>query len=382
MSKGGGKGHTPYEAPDSLKSTQQLNLIDAITEGPVQGPVNGLQSIFVNNTPLVNADGSYNVHGVTVVYRVGENEQTPLEGFEDSGAETLLGVEVKNDNPVTRTIVSKEIDRLRITFGTPFLQASNNDGDREETSLNLLIQLQRSGNWVTEKDIHIHGKTTSQFLASVVLDNLPPRPFNVRMVRVTPDSTSDQLQNKSVWSSFTEIIDLKQTYPNTAVVGLQVDAEQFGSQQVTVNYHIHGRIVLVPSNYDPATRAYTGLWDGTFKPSWTNNPAWCVLDMLTHPRYGLGNSIGVAEVDKWALYAIAQYCDRMIPDGFGGTEPRMTFNAYLSTQRKAYDVLADFCSAMRCMPVWNGQRMTFVQDRPSDKVWTYTNSNAVTDAQG
>lgn len=202
------------------------------------------------------------------------------------------------------------------------------------------------------------------------------------MVRVTPDSTSDQLQNKSVWSSFTEIIDLKQTYPNTAVVGLQVDAEQFGSQQVTVNYHIHGRIVLVPSNYDPAIRTYTGLWDGTFKPSWTNNPAWCLLDMLTHPRYGLGNSIGVAEVDKWALYAIAQYCDQMIPDGFGGTEPRMTFNAYLSTQRKAYDVLADFCSAMRCMPVWNGQRMTFVQDRPSDKVWTYTNSNAVTDAQG
>ncbi|EBP8538930.1 DUF1983 domain-containing protein [Salmonella enterica] len=382
MSKGGGKGHTPYEAPDSLKSTQQLNLIDAITEGPVQGPVNGLKSIFVNNTPLVNADGSYNVHGVTVVYRVGENEQTPLEGFEDSGAETLLGVEVKNDNPVTRTIVSKEIDRLHITFGTPFLQASNNDGDRGETSLNLLIQLQRGGNWVTEKDIHIHGKTTSQFLASVVLDNLPPRPFNVRMVRVTPDSTSDQLQNKSIWSSLTEIIDLKQTYPNTAVVGLQVDAEQFGSQQVTVNYHIHGRIVLVPSNYDPATRTYTGLWDGTFKPSWTNNPAWCLLDMLTHPRYGLGNSIGVAEVDKWALYAIAQYCDQMIPDGFGGTEPRMTFNAYLSTQRKAYDVLADFCSAMRCMPVWNGQRMTFVQDRPSDKVWTYTNSNAVTDAQG
>ncbi len=148
MSKGGGKGHTPYEAPDSLKSTQQLNLIDAITEGPVQGPVNGLQSIFVNNTPLVNADGSYNVHGVTVVYRVGENEQTPLEGFEESGAETLLGVEVKNDNPVTRTIVSKEIDRLRITFGTPFLQASNNDGDREETTLNvqIQIQIQRGGN--------------------------------------------------------------------------------------------------------------------------------------------------------------------------------------------------------------------------------------------
>lgn len=207
--------------------------------------------------------------------------------------------------------------------------------------------------------------------------NLPPRPFNVRMVRVTPDSTTDQLQNKSLWSSYTEIIDLKQAYPNTAVVGLQVDAEQFGSQQVTVNYHIYGRIVQVPSNYDPDTRTYTGLWDGTFKPAYTNSPAWCVMDMLTHPLYGMGQAIGVADVDKWALYAIAQYCDQRVPDGFGGTEPRMTLNAYLATQRKAYDVLADFCSVMRCMPVWNGNTMTFIQDRPSDTVWTYTNSNVV-----
>ncbi|EMD4839466.1 host specificity protein J [Salmonella enterica] len=375
MGKGGGKGHTPYEAPDSLKSTQLLSLIDAIGEGPIKGPVNGMQSILINNTPLVDADGNYNVHGVTVVYRVGENEQTPLEGFEESGAETLLGVEVKHDNPITRTITSKEIDRLRITFGTPYLQESNDKGDRNETSLNLQIQFQRNGSWITEKDITIHGKTTTQFLASVLLGNLPPRPFNVRMVRVTPDSTTDQLQNKSLWSSYTEIIDLKQSYPNTAVVGLQVDAEQFGSQQVTVNYHIYGRIMQVPSNYDPDTRTYTGLWDGTFKPAYTNNPAWCVMDMLTHPLYGMGQAIGVADVDKWALYVVAQYCDQRVPDGFGGAEPRMTLNAYLATQRKAYDVLADFCSVMRCMPVWNGSTMTFVQDRPADKVWTYTNSN-------
>lgn len=377
MGKGGGKGHTPYEAPDSLKSTQLLSLIDAIGEGPVKGPVNGMQSILINNTPLVDADGNYNVHGVTVVYRVGENEQTPLEGFEESGAETMLGVEVKHDNPITRTITSKEIDRLRITFGTPYLEEGNDKGDRNETTLNLQIQFQRNGSWVTEKDIYIHGKTTTQFLASVVLGNLPPRPFNVRMVRVTPDSTTEQLQNKSLWSSYTEIIDLKQSYPNTAVVGLQVDAEQFGSQQVTVNYHIYGRIVQVPSNYDPDTRTYTGLWDGTFKPAYTNNPAWCAMDMLTHPLYGLGEAISVADVDKWALYAIAQYCDQLVPDGFGGQEPRMTLNAYLATRRKAYDVLADFCSVMRCMPVWNGSTMTFIQDRPSDTVWTYTNSNVV-----
>ncbi|HCD7651248.1 TPA: host specificity protein J, partial [Escherichia coli] len=209
-----------------------------------------------------------------------------------------------------------------------------------------------------------------------------PRPFNIRMVRETADSTTDQLQNKTLWSSYTEIIDVKQCYPNTAIVGLQVDAEQFGGQQMTVNYHIRGRIIQVPSNYDPEKRTYSGIWDGSLKPAYSNNPAWCLWDMLTHPRYGMGKRLGAADVDKWALYAIGQYCDQMVPDGFGGTEPRMTFNAYLAQQRKAWDVLSDFCSAMRCMPVWNGQMLTFVQDRLSDVVWPYTNSDVVVDDNG
>ncbi|EPE3756430.1 phage tail tip protein J-related protein, partial [Escherichia coli] len=187
---------------------------------------------------------------------------------------------------------------------------------------------------------------------------------------------------KTLWSSYTEIIDVKQCYPNTAIVGLQVDAEQFGGQQMTVNYHIRGRIIQVPSNYDPEKRTYSGIWDGSLKPAYSNNPAWCLWDMLTHPRYGMGKRLGAADVDKWALYAIGQYCDQRVPDGFGGTEPRMTFNAYLSQQRKAWDVLSDFCSAMRCMPVWNGQTLTFVQDRPSDVVWPYTNSDVVVDDNG
>ncbi|HHX4331511.1 TPA: phage tail tip protein, partial [Escherichia coli] len=231
--------------------------------------------------------------------------------------------------------------------------------------------------WVTEKDITIKGKTTSQYLASVVVGSLPPRPFNIRMRRMTPDSTTDQLQNKTLWSSYTEIIDVKQCYPNTALVGVQVDSEQFGSQQVSRNYHLRGRILQVPSNYNPQTRQYSGIWDGTFKPAYSNNMAWCLWDMLTHPRYGMGKRLGAADVDKWALYVIGQYCDQSVPDGFGGTEPRITCNAYMTTQRKAWDVLSDFCSAMRCMPVWNGQTLTFVQDRPSDKVWTYNRSNVV-----
>ncbi|EHH5044410.1 host specificity protein J, partial [Escherichia coli] len=382
MGKGGGKAHTPVEAKDNLKSTQMMSVIDAIGEGPIEGPVKGLQSILVNKTPLTDTDGNPVIHGVTAVWRAGEQEQTPPEGFESSGAETALGVEVTKAKPVTRTITSANIDRLRVTFGVQSLLETTSKGDRNPSSVRLLIQLQRNGNWVTEKDVTINGKTTSQFLASVILDNLPPRPFNIRMVRETADSTTDQLQNRTLWSSYTEIIDVKQCYPNTAIVGMQVDAEQFGGQQMTVNYHIRGRIIQVPSNYDPEKRTYSGIWDGSLKPAYSNNPAWCLWDMLTHPRYGMGKRLGAADVDKWALYAIGQYCDQMVPDGFGGTEPRMTFNAYLAQQRKAWDVLSDFCSAMRCMPVWNGQTLTFVQDRPSDVVWPYTNSDVVVDDNG
>ncbi|WP_419771932.1 phage tail tip protein [Escherichia coli] len=382
MGKGGGKAHTPVEAKDNLKSTQMMSVIDAIGEGPIEGPVKGLQSILVNKTPLTDTDGNPVIHGVTAVWRAGEQEQTPPEGFESSGSETALGVEVTKAKPVTRTITSANIDRLRVTFGVQSLVQTTSQGDRNPASVRLLIQLQRNGNWVTEKDVTINGKTTSQFLASVILDNLPPRPFNIRMVRETADSTTDQLQNRTLWSSYTEIIDVKQCYPNTAIVGLQVDAEQFGGQQMTVNYHIRGRIIQVPSNYDPEKRTYSGIWDGSLKPAYSNNPAWCLWDMLTHPRYGMGKRLGAADVDKWALYAIGQYCDQRVPDGFGGTEPRMTFNAYLSQQRKAWDVLSDFCSAMRCMPVWNGQTLTFVQDRPSDVVWPYTNSDVVVDDNG
>ncbi|MBA5676954.1 host specificity protein J [Escherichia coli] len=377
MSKGSSKGHTPREAKDNLKSTQLLSVIDAISEGPVEGPVDGLKSVLLNSTPVLDTEGNTNISGVTVVFRAGEQEQTPPEGFESSGSETVLGTEVKYDTPITRAITSANIDRLRFTFGVQALVETTSKGDRNPSEVRLLVQIQRNGGWVTEKDITIKGKTTSQYLASVVVDNLPPRPFNIRMRRMTPDSTTDQLQNKTLWSSYTEIIDVKQCYPNTALVGVQVDSEQFGSQQVSRNYHLRGRILQVPSNYNPQTRQYSGIWDGTLKPAYSNNMAWCLWDMLTHPRYGMGKRLGAADVDKWALYVIGQNCDQSVPDGFGGTEPRITCNAYLTTQRKAWDVLSDFCSAMRCMPVWNGQTLTFVQDRPSDKVWTYNRSNVV-----
>ncbi len=230
---------------------------------------------------------------------------------------------------------------------------------------------------MTEKDITIKGKTTSQYLASVVVGNLPPRPFSIRMRRMTPDSTTDQLQNKTLWSSYTEIIDVKQGYPNTALVGVQVDSEQFGSQQVSRNYHLRGRILQVPSNYNPQTRQYSSIWDGTFKPAYSNNMAWCLWGTLTHPRYGMGKRLGAAVWNNGRCMSSASTATSQCRTALAAPARRITCNAYLTTQRKAWDVLSDFCSAMRCMPVWNGQTLTFVQDRPSDKVWTYNRSNVV-----
>ncbi|ENU2135145.1 host specificity protein J [Salmonella enterica] len=378
MSKGDKKQHTPREEPDNLKSVQELSVIDVIGEGPIQGPVNSLQSLLLNDTPVVDAQGGVNVHGVEAQWRSGEDHQSPLEGFDGSAAETLIQAEVTHDKPITRTITSEVVDRLRVTVGVQALQQTTDKGDRIGTSVQMDIQIQQNGIWSTVKSVIItDGKRTSPYMAAVIINNLPPRPFNIRVVRITEDSTSDMLQNKTVWQGLTEIINLTQSYPGTALVGLKVDADQFGSQSVSRKFHCLGRIVLVPSNYDPNARTYAGLWDGTFKPAYTNNPAWIIMDLLTHPRYGLGQRIGLADVDKWALYAIAQYCDQMVPNGFGQDEPRMTCNVYLADRRKAYDVISDFCSVMRCMWVWTGQRMTFIQDRPSDKVWTYTNANVV-----
>ncbi|EAR6586756.1 DUF1983 domain-containing protein, partial [Salmonella enterica] len=378
MSKGDKKQHTPREEPDNLKSVQELSVIDVIGEGPIQGPVNSLQSLLLNDTPVVDAQGGVNVHGVEAQWRSGEDHQSPLEGFDGSAAETLIQAEVTYDKPITRTITSEVVDRLRVTVGVQALQQTTDKGDRISTSVQMDIQIQQNGIWSTVKSVIItDGKRTSPYMAAVIINNLPPRPFNIRVVRITEDSTSDMLLNKTVWQGLTEIINLTQSYPGTALVGLKVDADQFGSQSVSRKFHCLGRIVLVPSNYDPNARAYAGLWDGTFKPAYTNNPAWIILDLLTHPRYGLGQRIGLADVDKWALYAIAQYCDQMVPNGFGQDEPRMTCNVYLADRRKAYDVISDFCSVMRCMPVWTGQKMTFIQDRPSDKRWTYTNANVV-----
>lgn len=378
MGKGGGKQHTPYEAPNDLTSRQKLSIIDLVSEGPIEGPVDDLQGVFLNDTPVIDQSGNSNVNGMTAQWVSGTLEQPPLEGFASSSSETPVGVEVKKSAPVTRTITSRNIDRLRLTFGTQALVEVKDNGDRVGTSVELQIQVQRNGAWVTEKNVTIRGKrSNSPYLMAVVIDKLPRPPFGVRIVRITEDSTSDKLQNNTLWSSYTEITDIIQTYPGSAVAGVTFESEQFGNQFPRRNYLVRGRIVQVPDNYNPETRAYSGIWSGVFKPAYTNNPAWVLWDVLTHPRYGMGKRLNIAEVDKFALYVIAQHNDQLVPDGFGGKEPRATCNAYITDLRKAYDVISDLCSMMRIMPVWNGQQMTFVQDRPSDTVWPYTNANVI-----
>lgn len=371
MGKGGGGGHTPYEAPESGRSKQRIKIVEIISEGEIQGLKEGVKSVYLDKTPVQNADGSYNFRNMELQGTIGSQEQDIMRGFNTSEREVPVGVEVKKNAPIVRTINDSKVNRLRITVGVRSLFEQKENGDTVGTTVNLLIRVGDS-----ERQVTISGKYSAQYLRQIVIDNLPATPFNVTVLRVEADSTKQRLQNATIWSSYTEIIDTEFAYPNTALAGLMFDSEYF-SNLPQRNYLVRGIKVKVPSNYDPISRSYNGLWDGRFKIAWTNNPAWIFYDLMTNKRYGMGQRLGDFGVDKWALYAIAQYCDVSVPDGFGGTEPRMTCNCWLTEQRQAYDLINDLASIFRAMPVWNGQQLTAIQDRPSDPVWTYTNANVV-----
>lgn len=367
---------TPHDKPDNLRSSQVLSVIDVISEGPIAGPVNGLKSVLVNGTPVLGPDGQNNVHGVDMRFHAGTADQSSLNGFEASAREKLVNADVTAQYHVTHTVDGKETNRLRLTLGVRQLFSINKKGETRDASVNLQIHIRHPDGWKSEKDITLKGCTHEPFAFSVVLENLPSAPFDVRIKRITPDSNESRLCNKTFWSSYTEITDVRQCYPNTAVVGLKIDSEKSGNQRAERNYLMRGRLVNVPANYDPVMRTYSGeYWNGEFKEAWTDNPAWCLYDLLTHPRYGLGKRAKVTDVDKWALYNIGQYCDQRVNDGYGSQEPRIRCNAWLTQQRKTYDIIGDFCATMRCMPVWNGQCLTFIQDKPSDVIWTYTNAS-------
>lgn len=377
MGKGGGGGSTPRLLDDNLKNKQFLNVIDLVSEGPIEGPVGGMSGFLLNGTPVVDEDGNPNIHGVEVQWRAGTPTQEPLEDFPFVEKEIPVNVEVKKGTPILRTISDQETDRVRFTLGVSALVSQDDKGNQYDATVEMLIEVNDGSGWMHEEKVTIGpGKISGQYLESHTIDAPKKKPFQIRVSRITEDSKSDLLKNGTVWASYTEITDAKFSYPNSAVVGMKIDKSQYGDTP-NRTYHIKGMIIQVPDNYNPETRTYTGIWTGRFKPAWTNNPAWVFYDLVTNERYGIGEMIGSFGVDKFALYAIARYCDELVDDGFGNKEPRFTFNAYITSQRKAKEVLDDLASVFRGMPLWDGQQLTCFQDRPSDPVWTYTNSNVI-----
>lgn len=380
---GGGKGgsgsaRVAQEAPDSIRSRQYAKIIDAISEGPIHGLVNGLQSVFLDKTPIQNADGSNNFQGVTVVTRNGTVDQDYIEGFGEVESEVAVSVEVTYATPVVRSLLNENLDAVRVTLRIPTLTYQNpTNGDLGGTSVTIAIDRQTAGaGWETVVTDTINDKTTSAYDRAYRIELPGNGPWEIRMRRLTPDSTESNTQNRTYWNSYTEIIDAKLRYPCTALAAIRVDAEQFDAIP-TRGFHARGQIVSVPSNYDPETRAYTGVWDGTWKPAWTNNPAWVFYDAIVNDRAGLGAWLGDSATSKWALYEIARYCDELVPDGFGGMEPRFSCFLYKQQREEAYTVMAALASVFRGVSYWGGGQLVPVQDRPAAVVAQFTGANVV-----
>lgn len=374
-----GSGRAATEADDTLRSKAYARILDAISEGEIEGLVDGPKSIYLDGTRLQNDDGEYNFEGVSVEFRAGTQGQEHIEGFPAVENEVSIGVEVKKNVPVTRSITNPNLNALRVKVLIPQLsEQDKNTGDLNGGEVAIAIEVQSGGTGPFTRVVEetIRGKTMSRYERAYRIALPGSAPWNVRMVRLTEDSTSTAKLNQTWLSSITEIIDAKLSYPNTALVGLRVDASQFSSIP-TRAYHMRLLRVRVPTNYDPLTRAYSGAWDGTFKIAWTNNPAWCFYDLVTSERYGLGQYVPQNLVDKWALYQIGRYCDELVPDGKGGQEPRFTLNCYLQTREDAYKLLNDMAGAFRGMVFWSSGSVMLTQDSPADPTYLFTNANVI-----
>ena len=380
------KAHIPTEAPNTLQSKNTVRIVDLICEGPVRGLVDGAKSIYLDDTPLENADGSRNFDGIYYELREGTPDQDPLTGFPGVEAEVSVGAEVKFDTAIVRTITEPDTDAVRIKIQIPQLTQQQSTGDLTGATVEFKIEIQADGGSYElavlkneTNPIVISGKTTSAYESAYRVE-LPPdgAPWNVRVSRITPDSDAATLQNKTIWSTYTRITDVKLRYPDSVLVGTEVDTQYFGTDSPTRAFEMYGlETIKIPANYDPETREYDGIWDGTFIAAYTNNPAWILYDLLTQKRYGLGDTITEGHIDKWSLYDIGKYCDEMVPDGRGGTEPRFTFNYYFNAQREAYDVINSIVSAFRGMAYWHSGAVVPVQDSPKDPVKLLTPANVI-----
>jgi hypothetical protein len=377
--KGGKKGgRVPVEAADTLQSRAFVQIIDLIGEGEIEGLVEGYKSIFLDGTPLQNDDGTYNFPGFEISARTGSQSQDYIEGFPASEREVAVATEFTYDTPIVKTISNSEVDAVRVRVSLPALSKQNSsNGDLNGSEVAFAIDVQNDGGGFEEKvRDEIIGKCLSKYERSYRIELEGDGPWDIRCRRITPDSTSALLNNKTTFEAYTEIVDGKLAYPNSALVAIKVDSSQFQNVPVR-SYDMKLLRVKVPTNYVPATRTYNGSWDGTFYVAWTDNPAWIFYDLLTNERYGLGAFIPEAQIDKWGLYSIAQYCDELVPDGFGGTEPRFTCNVYFQAAEEAYKVIQDLASCFQGMVYWANGIITAVQDSPQDPAFLFAPANVV-----
>ncbi len=377
--KGSKKQRQPVISPDSAQSKTFIKVLYGLAEGEIEGLANGLQSIYLEETPLQNADGSLNFENVKVDFRNGTNDQEYIEGFPAVESETAIDVELKSETPWVRAFSNLDLDavRLRLKWG-PLRTQNATNGDVSGVTIEYAIDLQIDGGvWTEVLKTKISDKTSANYERAHRID-LPRADSGwlVRVRRLTPNTTSEYISDKMYIAAVTEVIDAKLRYPNTALLGLQYDAETFGNV-AKVAADTKGRILKVPTNYNPATRQYVGMWDGTFKEAYSNNPAWIYYDICTVDRYALGDRLTPLMVDKWSLYRLAQYCDQMVPDGLGGQEPRFTCNVYLQSAEGAFEILTKLAGVFRAITFWDGNSIICDADIPQDTYFTYTRANVI-----
>ncbi|HBV4541669.1 TPA: DUF1983 domain-containing protein [Klebsiella pneumoniae] len=377
---GGSKQRTPTEQPDDLQSVAKAKILLALGEGEFAGGLTG-KDIYLDGTPLENADGSQNFSGVSWEFRPGTQAQTYIQGIPGTENEISVGTEVSSKTAWTHTFTNTQFSAVRVRLKWPSLMKQEDDGDVVGNTVKYAIDLQTDGGaWQTVLETAVTGKTTSGYERSHRID-LPQAgsTWTLRLRKISPDANSVKVGDVMTLQSYTEVIDAKLRYPNTALLYIEFDSSQFNGSIPQISCEPRGRVIRVPDNYNPETREYTGVWTGGFKWAWTDNPAWIYYDIVTADRFGLGNRLSSANISKWTLYQIAQYCDQLVPDGRGGDgmEPRYTCNVYVQERNDAYTVLRDFAAIFRGMTCWNGEQIVVQADMPRDVDFTYTRANIV-----
>ncbi len=364
---------------DSAQSKTFIKILYGLSEGQIKGLANGYKSVYLDDTPLQDANGNWNFQNVSVDFREGSNDQTYIEGFPDVSSETAIGVELKSETPWVRSFSNTELDAVRIRFRWgPLRKQNESNGDVSGYTIRYAVDVQTDGGtWSEVLSTQISDKTSANYERSHRID-LPKADtgWQIRIRRLTPNTSSDFISDKMYVQAVTEVIDAKLRYPNTALLGLRYDAQTF-SNVAKMAAECEGVEILIPTNYNPETRIYTGLWDGTFKRAYTNNPAWHFYDVCVSRRYALGNRITSNMIDKWSIYRLAQYCDQLVPDGKGEQEPRFTLNVYEQSQDDAWSVLSKMAGAFRAYIYWDGQAIVCDADIPQDTVYTFTSANVI-----